>query len=190
FLARADRVIVGADLTRASLALCAGAARRVGLHQVQFVETHLQRPGLKAGACDVVYSSGVLHHTPNPRASFARLAQLARPGGTIVLGVYNAFARIPLRLRRVVARLSGYRVIPFDPILRDRRNEPKRREAWLRDQYQHPEEHVHTLGEVQRWFDENRVEYLRTYPSAVFGDEPDDLFTLAADNWRAEGWPG
>jgi len=188
YLARADRVIVGADLTRASLRLGAAAAQRFGLDRVYFVETDLRRPGLKAGAFDVVYSSGVLHHTPDPRASFARLAQLARPGGMIVLGVYNAFARIPLRLRRLVARLSGYRVIPFDPILRDRRNEPERREAWLRDQYQHPEEHVHTLAQVQRWFAENRVEYLRTYPSAVLDEEVDDLFTPAADNWRPEGW--
>jgi SAM-dependent methyltransferase len=136
----------------------------------------------------VVYSSGVVHHTPNPRASFARLVQLARPGGTIVLGVYNAFARIPLRLRRVVARLSGFRVIPFDAVLRDRKNETARREAWLRDQYQHPEEHRHTLAEVQGWFAENRVEYLRAYPSAVLGEEPTGLFMRAADNWRPEGW--
>jgi len=188
YLARADRVVVGADLTRAALLLGAAAARRFGLDRVQFVETDLLKPGLRMGAFDVVYSSGVLHHTPNPRASFARLAGLARPGGTIVLGVYNAFARIPMRLRRLAARLSGFRVIPFDPVLRDRTNEPARREAWLRDQYQHPEEHVHTITEVQRWFAENRVEYLRTYPSAVLGEEPEELFTCAADNWRPEGW--
>src|SRR6185295_10958723 len=185
---RADRIVVGADLTRAALILGAAAARRFGLDRVQFVETDLLRPGLRAGSFDVVYSSGVLHHTANPRASFARLVQLARPGGTIVLGVYNAFARMPLRLRRVVARLSGFRVIPFDPVLRDRRNEPARREAWLRDQYHHPEEHVHTLAEVQGWFAENRVEYLRAYPSAVLGEEPAELFTRAEDNWRPEGW--
>ena len=133
------------------------------------METDLRRPGLKAGSFDVVYSSGVLHHTPDPRASFARLVQLARPGGTIVLGVYNAFARIPLRLRRLVARLSGFRLIPFDPVLRDRANEPARREAWLRDQYQHPEEHRHTLAEVQGWFAENRVEYLAGVPERGTG---------------------
>ena len=188
YLARADRVVVGADLTRAALLLGAAAARRFGLDRVQFVETDLRRPGLKAGSFDVVYSSGVVHHTPNPRASFARLVQLARPGGMIVLGVYNAFARIPLRLRRLVARLTGFRVIPFDPVLRDRHNEPARRQAWLRDQYQHPEEHRHTLAEVQDWFAENRVDYLRAYPSAVLGDEPEDLFSRAADNWRPEGW--
>src|SRR4029077_967085 len=85
YLARADRLVIGADLTRASLRLGAAAARRFGLDRVQFVETDLRRPGLRAGAFDVVLSAGVLHHTPDPRASFARLAQLARPGGTIVL---------------------------------------------------------------------------------------------------------
>ena len=188
YLARADRVVVGADLTRASLLLGAAAARRFGLERVTFVETDLRRPGLKAGAFDVVYSSGVLHHTPDPRASFSRLAALARPGGTIVLGVYNAFARVPSRLRRVAARLSGFRFVPFDPVLGERGSEPARREAWLRDQYQHPEEHCHTLTEVQRWFAENDVEYVRSYPSAVLGDEPDDLFAAAEDNWTFEGW--
>jgi SAM-dependent methyltransferase len=188
YLARADRVIIGADLTRAALLLGAAAARRFGLTQVQFVETDLRHPGLRPGSFDVVYSSGVLHHTPDPRASFSRLARLARPGGTIVLGLYNAFARIPLRLRRLVGRLSGFRLIPFDPVLRDRASQPDRREAWLRDQYHHPEEHRHTLAEVQGWFAENRVEYLRTYPSAVLGEDTDDLFARAADNWRPEGW--
>ena len=54
YLARADRIVVGADLTRASLLLGAAAARRFGLHRVQFVETDLNRPGLKTGAFDVM----------------------------------------------------------------------------------------------------------------------------------------
>jgi 2-polyprenyl-3-methyl-5-hydroxy-6-metoxy-1,4-benzoquinol methylase len=187
-LARADRVVIGADLTRASLVLGRAAALGFGLDRVQFVETDLRKPGLRAGAFDVVYSSGVLHHTPDPRESFRRLVPLARPGGTIVVGLYNTFARLPLRLRRMVARASQYRLIPFDPVLRDRRHEPARQNAWLRDQYQHPEEHRHTLAEVQGWFTENRVEYLRAYPSAVLGDDQDQLFMRAADNWRFEGW--
>ena len=188
YLARADRLVVGADLTRASLSLGSAAARRMRVARVLFVETDLRCAGLRPGAFDVVYCSGVVHHTPDPRAAFARLATLARPGGMIVVGVYNAFARVPSRLRRVVARLSGFRVIPFDPVLRERRTEPARRDAWVRDQYQHPEEHRHTLAEVQRWFAENGVEYVRSYPSAVLGDEPEDLFAPADDNWMFEGW--
>ena len=188
YLAHADRLVIGADLTRGALQLAAAAAERFGLKRVRFVETDLQHPGLRSGAFDVVYSSGVLHHTPNPRSSFSRIARLARPGGFIVLGVYNSFARIPLLLRRVLARWSRYRWIPFDPVLHDRRNEPARREAWLRDQYQNPEEHRHTLAEVQKWFEENAIDYVRAYPSALMGEEPGDLFAYAADNWLPEAW--
>jgi SAM-dependent methyltransferase len=188
YLARASRVVVAVDLTRAALQMGAQAARRFCLRGVQFIETDLNHPALRPGSFDVVYSSGVLHHTPDPRAAFARIAQLARPGGMIVLGLYNAFARIPLRLRRAVARLSGYRLIVFDPVLRDRKYEPARREAWLRDQYQHPEEHRHTLAEVQIWFKENGIEYVRAYPSALIGEDSEELFASAGDSWRPEGW--
>jgi SAM-dependent methyltransferase len=154
YLARGNRLVVGLDLTHASLALAGAAAGRFEIDRVRFVESDLRQPGLLEGAFDVVYSAGALHHTPDPRASFAGVARLARRGGTIVVGVYNTFAR----------------------------------EAWLRDQYRHPEEHTHTLAEVQRWFGENGVDYLRTYPSAVLDEEPPDLFAPASDNWRVEGW--
>ena len=188
YLARADRVIVATDLSRASLVLGATAARRFGITQVQFVETDLHRSALAPGAFDVVYSSGVLHHTPDPPAAFAQVARLARQGGMVVVGVYNAVARLPLRLRRTVARATRFRIIPFDPILRERHQEPARREAWLRDQYQHPEEHSYTAGAVKRWFAENGVEYLRSFPSTVFDDDPDDVFAAAVDDWMFERW--
>ncbi|HEX9160922.1 MAG TPA: class I SAM-dependent methyltransferase [Thermoanaerobaculia bacterium] len=189
YLARGDRRVVGADLARASLRLAADAARRFGLADaVRFVQTDLHRPGLRDGAFDVVYSSGVLHHTPDPAAAFARVARLAKPGGWIVVGLYNAFARIPLRIRRVVARLSGYRWTIFDPVLRDRSSEPARREAWLRDQYQHPSEQRHTVGEVQQWFVRNGVDYVRTFPPAMLATRSEELFEPCGDSWAPEQW--
>jgi len=186
YLARTDRFIVAADLSRSSLAAGSEAARRYGIAQVQFVETDLRRPGLKAGMFDVVYSSGVLHHTPDPRASFAAISRLARPGGMVIVGVYNTVARLPVKLRRSVARLTG--LAPIDPVLDDRRQEPARYQAWLRDQYCHPEEHCHTIAEVRGWFLENGVDYLRSFPSTIFGDESTDLFAPAEDDWTVENW--
>lgn len=189
FLATADRVVVGADLTRASLQLAADAAARYDLRGVRFIETDLRAPGLRAEAFDVVYSSGVLHHTPDPRASFRAMAKLVKPGGVIVLGLYNVYARIPHRLRRGIARLTGFKVIPFDPVLRARDAEPERKKAWFRDQYEHPEEHRHTIAEVLGWFGENDIEYVRTYPNALIGAEPlegAELFDAAEDNWGFE----
>ena len=191
FLATGERSVIGADLARPSLELGAEAATRFGVERVSFVETDLRRPGLQSGAFDVVVCSGVLHHTPDPRSAFRAVARLVKPGGYVVLGLYNAFARLPHRLRRGIARLSGFRVIPFDPVLRERGSEPERRTAWIRDQYQHPEEHRHTLREVKRWFRENEIEYVRAYPSALLGSgdsaEP-GLFTPAPDEWALESF--
>jgi len=187
FLASADRTVVGADLARPSLELAREAAVRYGLSDVYFVETDLRAPGLSREAFDVVICSGVLHHTPDPRASFASVARLVRPGGILVIGLYNTYARLPMRLRRAVARLTGFRWIPWDPILNDRRAEPARREAWLRDQYQHVEEHRYTLREVQAWFRDNAVEYVRAFPSALLAGESDELFAQSEDDWSVEG---
>src|SRR6185503_6923058 len=112
-------------------------------------------------------------------------------GGFIVLGLYNLYARLPHRVRRAAARLTGFRRVFFDPVLRDRALEPARREAWLRDQYLHPEEHCHTIAEVQGWFRENDVEFLRTFPNALIAEPPlkdDALFTAAEDDWSFENW--
>src|SRR3954467_778904 len=185
FLATADRTVVGADLTRASLELAQAAAQRFGVRGVRFVETDLRNPGLRREAFDVVVCNGVLHHTPDPRASFDALCRLVRPGGVLVVGLYNAFARLPLRARRLVARLTGYRWIPADPVLRDRRTEPDRREAWVRDQYRHPEEHRHTLGEVRSWFHQRGLAYVRSFPSILLGGEANELF-VQEDDWALE----
>ncbi len=188
YLARANRVVVAVDISHRALRLGQVAARQYGIRSASFVQTDLYRVGLKPASFDVVYSAGVLHHTRAPAAAFACVSRLARPGGIVIIGVYNAFARIPLRLRRAIARLTRFRIIPFDPVWRERRSEPARGRAWLRDQYQHPEEHRHTIAEVKQWFAENDVEFLRTFPSTVFGDDEDDLFAPAIDDWSFESW--
>jgi hypothetical protein len=109
-----------------------------------------------------------------------------KPGGHLILGLYNRYARLPLRLRRLIARATGFRAIPFDPVLRDRKAEPARREAWLRDQYQHPEEHTHSLAEVRRWFRAQGIDYVSTYPSTLIGHELEHLLTPAEDEWPFE----
>jgi SAM-dependent methyltransferase len=186
YLARADRTVVALDLSQAALGLGAAAARRYGVENLAFVECDLGRLPLRDGAFDIVYSSGVLHHTPDPRASFASIVKAVKPGGHVIIGLYTRYARLPLRLRRVVARLTGFRWIPFDPVLRDRRNEPARREAWLKDQYRHPEEHCHSVAEVRRWFRDNGIDYVSTFPSTLIGAEPDNLLTPAEDEWPLE----
>jgi len=43
----------------------------------------------RSGCADLVISNGVIHHTPDPRAAFGELARVLRPGGTLVVSVYD-----------------------------------------------------------------------------------------------------
>jgi len=55
----------------------------------------------------------------------------------------------------------------------------EKRRAWFADQYQHPHESKHTIGEVLRWFSESGLKFVRGVPSVT--DEDDfgaaNLFT-------------
>ena len=165
------------------------AARRYGIAAAQFVETDLHRPGVKLG----VVRRGLLvrraaSHAANPAPRSHGLPRWPDPAASSSSGSTTRSHGFPHACAATIARLTGFRILPFDPVLRDRRDEPARREAWLRDQYQHPEEHRHTVSAVKRWFAENGVEYLRTFPSTVFEDEGDALFAPAADDWSVEAW--
>ena len=43
--------------------------------------------------------------------------------------------------------------------------------AWFADQYLHPHESKHTIGEVLEWFDEAGLEFVRGVPSITGRDE-------------------
>ena len=47
----------------------------------------------KRGAFDVVYSVGVLHHTPSCERAFKSLVPLVKPGGVIAISVYAAVVK-------------------------------------------------------------------------------------------------
>lgn len=52
------------------------------------VQGNLLEPPLKRRAFDLVWSEGVIHHTPDARRAFARLAELVKPGGRMYVWLY------------------------------------------------------------------------------------------------------
>ena len=50
------------------------------------------------------------------------------------------------------SRLSGGRGQWLDPYLRETPLSADKRRAWFEDQYRHPHESTHTIGEVLEWF--------------------------------------
>src|SRR5437868_2707172 len=79
------RLIVGLDLTRA---VAAARELTVDLPHVAVIRGDLLRLPFASGSFDLIYSLGVIDHTPDPRAAFLALARLLKPGGRIALWVY------------------------------------------------------------------------------------------------------
>jgi carbamoyltransferase len=171
FLGIGFRQVVGTDMCLNSLRLGEAFRREHGLARVRFLQMNLFRPAFEPAAFDVVLCNGVLHHTSDPRGGFESLLPLLRPGGHIVIGLYNAYGRLFTDLRRSLFRLSRGRARWIDPVLRQRSLSQEKRRAWFADQYRHPHESKHTFGEVLEWFDGAGIEFVRGVPALRLEDD-------------------
>jgi len=152
FLGIACRRVIGTDICLNSLRLGEAFRREQGLTRVRFMQMNLFRPALRPAQFDVVLCNGVLHHTADPYGGLQALVSLLKPGGHLVLGLYNRYGRLATDLRRHLLRLLPAGAGWIDPILRRSGLSADKRRAWFADQYLHPHESKHTFGEVLRWF--------------------------------------
>jgi SAM-dependent methyltransferase len=177
FLSLNRRRAVGADLSFGSLAKGQQFKSRFALRHVNFVQMNLFALPLRPGSFDVVFCTGVLHHTADARAGFHEVARLARPGGLVVLGLYNRYARVPLAIRRVLFRLSRRRLVGLDRCMRTRPYGDEKARIWYLDQYEHPHEEMFSADDVLDWFRAEAIEYVGSVPPLQIGrrlrgDEP------------------
>lgn len=171
FLSIAGRRVLSVDMCLNSLRLARAFQHRNALRDVTFAQMNLFRLPLQPESFDVVLCTGVLHHTAQPREGFRRLVKLVRPGGHVVIGLYNRFGRLQTRMRRLLFRILGERFARIDPYLRGHRVGGAKMHAWFMDQYRNPHESMHTMGEVLRWFREEKIEFVRGMPSTTVGED-------------------
>ena len=66
---------------------------------------------LAEAAFDLVFSIGVLHHTPDPRRAFAQIARRVKPGGRLAVWLYRKNTPpqewLNTGLRRITTRLPA-----------------------------------------------------------------------------------
>ena len=166
YLSVTKRDVFGVDLTPNSLQLARKFRNTHQLNRAAFYQMNLFRPIFKPESFDLVYCSGVLHHTGFPRKGFESIVPLVKPGRYIIIGLYNRYMRIPTHLRRVLSRFVDIRRI--DPIVR-RFSTRKKQETWFMDQYRNPHETDHSIGEVVGWFDANGFDFVNAIPSPKIG---------------------
>ena len=94
------RTAIGADLCMNSLKLAKGFRDRFSINNAYFMQINLFRPPFRTASFDVVISNGVLHHTSDCAGAFRSIAPLVKPGGIIIIGLYNWLGRLPTLWRR------------------------------------------------------------------------------------------
>ena len=84
------------------------------------------------------------------------------------MGLYNSIGRVRTYFRAFIYKYFNKRIAKFlDPVLRKiTKNNPKKYNAWVKDQYLHPSETGHTIDEILHWFEKNNIEFINSIPDS------------------------
>src|ERR1700751_5652489 len=105
--------------------------------------------------------------TPETRAKASRACFAKfKPGGHILIGLYNSYGRLPTLWRRRAFERFGPALYFLDSRLTSARMNDGRWQAWFSDQYRHPHETRHSIDEVLSWFDTAGIDFLSSIPAA------------------------
>ena len=108
--ARNGALYTGVDLTEAALEATRKHFSMLGLAGT-FRQENAERLSFPSDSFDIIYSHGVLHHTPNPRAAVEEVHRVLVPGGRAIIMLYhrhsfNYYVRIMTYMRlRVLLRI-------------------------------------------------------------------------------------
>jgi 2-polyprenyl-3-methyl-5-hydroxy-6-metoxy-1,4-benzoquinol methylase len=167
FLSIANRTVIGTDICMNSLRMAYEFKRVNDLKRAHFCQMNLFRPAFKPESFDLVIANGVLHHTSNPFLAFKTIANLVRPNGHILVGLYHRYGRLATDLRRVIFNLTRDKLKFLDPRTITKTISAAKRKSWFMDQYKNPHESKHTFGEVLHWLDSTHFTYVHSLPKTV-----------------------
>lgn len=86
--AKAGAIVTGCDLTFRSVELARSQFSAYGL-KGKFLVGDAENLPFPSKEFDVVYSFGVLHHTPNIQQAIDEIYRVLKPGGEIIVMLYN-----------------------------------------------------------------------------------------------------
>jgi len=180
--------VVGVDL---SLAVEAAQTNLGSRETVRILQADLFRLPFRPGSFDVVYSIGVLHHTPDCEKATREILRFVRPGGRAcvwVYGVMGTWERFARQYRRVTVRMPKrllhaicHIAIPWHHVCRlpvvgtllwtmlpvSKHPNPDWRVLDTFDWYSPRYQSLHTFPEVYRWFRSEGFVDIELFDAAV-----------------------
>jgi ubiquinone/menaquinone biosynthesis C-methylase UbiE len=166
--------VTGVDLSDGSLAAAAEKKRAHSVENITFLKQDVLQLDLPDEKFDYTYSVGVLHHTGDPLRGFEHMVRVTKPGGVVILSLYNKYSRFALNLRqKICKRLGGddlearvrwgQRLFPIATWKLNKRYHELNYEAVLYDCYACPHETLHSAREVLGWFERCGVRYTGSF---------------------------
>jgi len=173
-----NNLIVSLDATLESLRVAKNFASKNNISNIEFVNTDIFDDVLTENFFDFVWCNGVLHHTKDPYKAFCITVESLKKEGYILIGLYNRFGRVRTIIRKYLYKVFGKNVLKIlDPTLKKLKISEEEQDAWIQDQYSHPQESLHTIDEVLKWFHKNNIEFISSIPSCDFEiSDTSDLF--------------
>lgn len=169
--------IVGLDPTITSLNLANDFANKNKITNIKFVHADIFDDVLVDNVFDFIWTNGVLHHTKSPYEAFKILIKSLKKDGYVLVGLYNKLGRIRTVFRRYIYKVFGRKIIQkIDPTLRNLKFDENEINAWIKDQYDHPLESLHTIDEVLKWFKNNNIEFISSIPSSDYDYDYKNIF--------------
>lgn len=179
--ARLGAVAVGLDAADHVLTRARALA---GRERVAFVQGDVARPPFREGAFDLVFSDGVLHHTPDARGAFLALARLVKPGGRFYVwlypregafreGAHRALRSLTTRLPAWAACGMAYALVPLLSCTRTYSGTSLSNARWgecaqvVYDWISPAYQSHHTASEVAAWFREAGFDEIEELPVPV-----------------------
>jgi SAM-dependent methyltransferase len=180
--------VFGVDLTTAVDAAYRNIGKRENVHLIQ---ADIFALPFRAHTFDLAYSIGVLHHTPNPPAAFARVAETVKPRGRFAVYLYARYGsshhasdalrtvttRLPLRLMWLLSAAAiplyyPYRLPVIGKALRlslPISMESNWRWRWLDtfDWYTPTYQWKYLYPEVYRWFRDTGFEDVQLFDGPI-----------------------
>jgi len=155
------------DPTFESIKLGLDFSQKNNINNILFVNADIFDDVFKHEVFDFIWTNGVLHHTKNPCLAFQIISKYLKKEGYILVGLYNKYGRLRTVFRRFLYKIFGNFIVKIlDPsIRRFKKGNDLQINSWIRDQYEHPKESLHTLDEVLIWFEKNDIEFINSIPS-------------------------
>lgn len=192
--ARRGSYVTAVDLSEASLRLASEYAQKEGITNIKFERQSVLKLDFPDASFDYVYSMGVLHHTPDPYGGFRELCRVLRPGGVLMVSLYNKFGRFRHNTKqRILRTLAGddidrrvlwaKRLFPGTcrSLQKNRGGDP---DIILYDAFGIPHESQHSIGEALQWFDHNGIQYLGAFGPVTIRDNLLALKLLQQDQFQ------